>query len=215
MLGSMTHSTRSLQRLAIGTLILLLSPAIALAEEATGPGAAGGEAEPSLFGGSIWMAVWSLAMFFLLLAVLGKFAWKPVVKMLQDREDRIAAALAESDRNRKAAEELLEQHRAKMSGAEAEAAKLLAQSQAQADEVRRQIVQQARSEAEDARKRAIEQIEASKDQAVASIFREAATVATTVAGQILQREIRPEDHDRLVQQTLAELAKDKSPFKSN
>jgi F-type H+-transporting ATPase subunit b len=196
----------------IALAAVLLAPAVALAEDATGHGAAeaGGVAEPSLFGGSIWMAVWSLAMFFLLLAVLGKFAWKPVVKMLQDREDRIAAALAESDRNRKAAEELLEQHRAKMSGAEAEAAKLFQQSQAAADEVRRQIVQQARTEAEDARKRAVEQIEASKDQAVASIFREAANVAATVAGQILQREVRPEDHERLVQQTLADLAKEKS-----
>lgn len=184
--------------IALPVAALAAWPAMALAGEGGG--------EPSLFAGSIWTSIWALVIFFTLLTVLGKFAWKPVVKMLQDREDKIASALAESERNRNDALGLLEKYRQQLAQSEAEAARLLAKTRTDAEKVSQQIVAQARTEAEDARKRAVEQINVSKDQAVAALFGEAATLATQVAGRILKREINPDEHRQLVQQTLDELA---------
>ncbi|MDD4889925.1 MAG: F0F1 ATP synthase subunit B [Phycisphaerae bacterium] len=185
-------------------MLLAACPAAAMAAEH------GGGEDASLFGGSIWTAVWALLIFVVLLVVLGKFAWKPVVKILEDREQKIATALEESEANRKEALTLLEQYRKQLEQAQAEAVRLMQQAQAEGEKVRKSIVDTARTEADDARKRAVEQIEASKNVAVAALFSEAATMAAKVAGQILQREIRPEEHRQLVEQALADMGREKT-----
>lgn len=185
--------------IVLTVLAMLAAPGAALA-------AGHGEANSSLFGGSIWTAVWSLLIFVLLLVVLGKFAWGPIVKVLQEREERIATALADSETKRADAMKLLDQYRAQLEQSQAESARLLQQTQAEAEKVRKSIVDQARTEADDARKRAVEQIQATKNEAVAALFTHAADVATQVAGQILHREVCAEDHARLIEQTLSEMA---------
>ena len=190
--------------MAILSAMVLLAPRIALGAEG------GGEPEPSLFGGSVWTAIWSLAIFFILLAVLGKYAWKPVVRMLQEREEKISATLAESEKGRQEAMTLLEQYRRQLAESAAEAAKLMQKTQTEAEKVKQEIVTQARTEAEDARKRAVEQIEASKNEAIASLFGEAGNIGARIAGQILQREIKPEDHRVLIEQTVQQISKEQS-----
>src|SRR5580765_7647146 len=83
---------------------------IALAAEEHAEAAGGHEASPSLFSGDLGNAIWTLVIFFLLLGVLGKFAWKPLLSVLQNREKFIQESLASAKHDREAAEARLKEY---------------------------------------------------------------------------------------------------------
>lgn len=191
----------------------LLVPSMAMADDAPvashesaahGDEAGHGE-DANLFEGSLVDSMWALIVFVLLLVILGKFAWKPIVQQLEKREKQVADTIDDATRQRDEAMELLAQYKQKLDQAHVEAQKLMAKASEDGEKLKEEIVGEARSEAELARERAVQQIEASKNDALAEIFTRAADLATGAAGQILQRELRPEDHQRLIEQTLSQL----------
>ncbi|MCG3177804.1 MAG: ATP synthase subunit b [Phycisphaerae bacterium] len=182
--------------------------ALALAaplQAAEGEGGGGG-----IISGSFWNAVWALVIFLGLLVVLGKFAWGPIVKQLEQREQKVHDTIQQAEQQRDDAMKLLAQYQEKLDQAREEAQQLMQKTVADAEHVKDKIVEEAREEAANARDRAVQQIEQAKDDALAGLFNQAATMATDVAGHILARELRPEDHARLVEQTLAQLDREQS-----
>jgi len=190
----------------LATAVLLAGPALALANET----AAGGGEEPSLFAGSVWNAIWALVIFILLLAVLGKFAWGPIAGQLEQREKKIAQAIADAQKGRDDAMTLLAEYKRKLEQAQSEADQLMHQAVAGAEQVKQRIVAEAETEAGKARDQAVQQIRQASNDALADIFGQTAEMATRVAGQIIGRELRPEDHQRLVEQTLSQLEQEQS-----
>src|SRR6476661_4907415 len=94
---------------------------IALAVEEHAEAAGGHETSPNLFSGDLGNAIWTLVIFFLLLAVLGKFAWKPLLTALQNREKFIRESLETAKRDREAAEARLKEYEARLAKAHDEA----------------------------------------------------------------------------------------------
>jgi hypothetical protein len=78
--------------------------ALALLATAVPAMAAEAEGSPSLFSGDIGNAFWTVLIFVLVLVVLGKFAWGPILSNLQARESFIHDALATAKRDRDQAE---------------------------------------------------------------------------------------------------------------
>src|SRR5206468_544795 len=107
------------------TLILALSNIVRAAEE-HGEAAGGHEAAPpSLFSGDFGNALWTLAIFFLLLVVLGKFAWKPLLGALQKREQFIRDSLEAARRDREAAQAALRNYEQSIAKAHEEASAIV------------------------------------------------------------------------------------------
>src|SRR5205814_7938398 len=75
------------------------------------------EAEPGVFAGDIGNALWTLVIFGLVVFVLGKFAWGPILKGLQSREDFIHKSLADAKADREAAEARLREYTEKLTTA--------------------------------------------------------------------------------------------------
>ena len=167
-------------------------------EHAAGAGRNPLKAEPTL-------AIWTVVVFVGLLAVLGKFAWKPLLQALHEREKHLEHVLHETERARNESERLLGEHRKQMARAADEVRGLLDKARQDAQATAEQIVKQAQAEAEAAKQRAQRDIGAARDQALAEIWEKTADMAVSVAGRVLSKELTETDHRRLLDAAIGEL----------
>jgi F-type H+-transporting ATPase subunit b len=178
----------------------LLTAAVAFAAEAEH-----GEAEAAAtpFAGTIYQSIAAIIVFVLLLVVLRKYAWGPILKGLQDREAKIRADLENAERAAREADATLKRYQQQLAAAREEQARLIETGRRDAEREAGRIQEEAKREIDAMRKRAVGEIQFAKEEAIREVFAQAATLATDVATKILQREIRPDDQRRLVQEALA------------
>ena len=112
-----------------------------------------------------------------LFLVLGKFAWKPLLDALHQREQHLEHVLEETERARNESEGLLAEHRRQMARAADEVRGILDKARQDAQAAAEQIVKQAQTEAEAARQRAQRDIATARDQALAEIWEKTADMA--------------------------------------
>jgi F-type H+-transporting ATPase subunit b len=185
---------------SIASLAVLGTP---LAARAASEG--GGEGGLPLLGTSLAQVIFTLLLFGALLFVLGKFVWPHILKSLQDREQKIRSDLEEAEQANKQAQETLAQYKQQLSEAQKESQRIIEQSRQESQELAKQWKQQTQQELQQMRQRAEQEIQAAKEQAVSELYEQSATLATDVAGRILQREISASDQQQLIEQSLREL----------
>ncbi|HEX3727167.1 MAG TPA: F0F1 ATP synthase subunit B [Pirellulales bacterium] len=149
------------------------------------------------------LALFTLVVFLLLLAILWKFAWGPIVASLERREATIAHHISEAERNHEEARKLLADYDRKLAGAAGEVRELMEQARRDGEHVRQSIVAEAKTAAEAERARALHDIESATDQALESLAERSAQLAVDLAGKILQSKLSQDDHARLIQEALA------------
>jgi F-type H+-transporting ATPase subunit b len=195
---------KTMRKMTIGLLTLTFGaaalPAFA-AEEA------GGAITP--FAGDVGNALWTLVIFALVLFVLGRFAWGPILKALQSREAFIRESLEKAQADRLEAEARLKEYLDKINAARTEATAIVDEGRRDAEAVRRRIEADAHAEAEKAVERGKHEIELATATAVKELYATSAKLATELAGRILAREINPQDHERLIAQAIDELGRQK------
>lgn len=190
--------------LLVGFVTALLSCAVpVLAEEA------GKSDEPSspLYGvgqGVITGTV-TIAIFVVLVAVLSKYAWGPILAGLRAREEKIRKEIAEAEAARARAQATLEEYNRQLATAEQKVRELLNKAAADAETIAAQIRTHAQQEAEETREQAVKDIEAAREQALAEIYAQTADLATLVAEKILRRSINADDQRVLVNESLRDL----------
>lgn len=162
-------------------------------------------AKPNLLEFKPSLAVSTLIVFLILLAILGKYAWKPLMTALHDREHHLEHTLLETEKARDEAARLIDQHRAELARATDQVRAMIDEARAKAQALKDDLIRQAQDEAESARKRAEREIGAAKDQALLELWNTSAEMAVSVAGKVLPRELNESDHRRLVEQALADL----------
>lgn len=163
-------------------------------------------AKPSLMDFDPWAAVTAIVVFFLLLAVLGKFAWKPILTGLKSREQRIQDALDEAERANTRAHELIAEYEARLEQAREEAAEIAEEARKDGRDIKAQIEAEGRRVADETVARARVEIEQITATAWERLVRDAAGIATDAAGRIVGRELSPESHAGLVAEVVGEYA---------
>lgn len=194
---------RRLGIIAAGLQLAAVQVALA-AEEAHG-GAAGHEAPPGLFSGDLGNAVWTLLIFFLLLLVLGKVAWKPLLTALQNRERFIRESLESAKRDRESAETRLREYEQRISKAQEEATAIVEEGRRDAEALKRKIEEDARRNADNMIERAKREIGIARDTALRELYDNSAKLASNIATNILKRQITVDDQRRLIEDALAEM----------
>lgn len=162
--------------------------------------------EESLFAGTMAQSVAAIIVFLILFTVLSKFAWGPILKGLQDREEKIKGDLAQAQAAADEAKTTLERYQDQLAAAGDEAGKIIEKGKADAQKLAATLKEQAQAEINQLRQRAEVEIRTAKEQAINELYTQAADLATAVAGRILQREISGEDHQQLIQESLAAMS---------
>ena len=186
--------------MAVLLTLAAVAPVVA-AEPEHGAEAANGSG-PNLFAGDVGNMIWTLVVFGLVVFVLGKFAWKPILNGLQAREDFIRTSLEEAKADRDAATEALAGIDDKLAEARAEASAIVEEGRRDADVVRQKIEQDARKEADKMVARAKREIDLATQTAVKEIYTKAETLAVEAASKVLEREIDAKDHQRMIEEAI-------------
>jgi F-type H+-transporting ATPase subunit b len=184
--------------LAIAVLTLAALPAEAQEHAAEAPGL-------SPFAGNVGNAIWTLAIFLLVVIVLGKFAWGPILALLQEREQFIHRSLADAKRDRDEAEARLQEYAGRLQSARAEAAALIEEARRDAERLREELRQRARTEADNMIRNAERQIGLQTDRAIQDIRREAVDLSLAIASKVIQRNLTKEDNQRLIDDAIKQM----------
>ena len=151
------------------------------------------------------MAIATLIIFGCLLAGLAIFAWRPISDGLQKREKTIANRLANAERASQEAMAKLREYEAKLSAAAVEAQQILSDARKDAEQVGQRLLATAQEEATRQRERAVAEIESAKSLALRELAEKSTDVAMTLASRIIGREVKPADHQTMIQDMLAQL----------
>ncbi|NLX56802.1 MAG: F0F1 ATP synthase subunit B [Planctomycetaceae bacterium] len=148
------------------------------------------------------LAWFTLVVFVVLLLVLTKFAWKPLLAGLDRRERTIAQMIDEAKRNHDAAAEQLQAYEQKLASATVEAQNVLAQARRDATAAGEQLINAAREQAHRERQRALDDITVAKNAAVQELADQSAKLAFMLARKLIHKELKPEDHTALIRESL-------------
>ncbi len=189
---------------AIAPVAALAAGAVA-ALGAAGPAFAASGGEENIFSGNLGNAVWTLVVFGTVLFVLGKYAWGPLLDVLQKREQFIHDSLAEAKEDRDQAESRLAEYTSRLQEARGEASKIVEEGRRDAEVVKARIDEEAREEARKVLDRAKREIEVAKQTAIKELYTSSATLATEMASRILRKELSAAEREKLVARSLDEL----------
>jgi len=156
------------------------------------------QADPGLF-------IWTIITFLVLLFLLSKLAWRPLLQALDKRQQAIRQSL---DDAQAAKEELARLHQESaqiIRQARAESETILAQTRADAGRLREELRQKAKAESDGIVRNAERQIQLETARALQQIRGEAVDLSVAIASKLLQRNITKEDNERLIAETLKQV----------
>jgi F-type H+-transporting ATPase subunit b len=166
------------------------------------------EAEPgntNMLDPKVGLMFWTLLIFVVLLVVLSKFAFKPLLAAVEAREAALEETIAQAKRDRAEAATLLEQQRAALAEARTESAKALADARALGEKSRAEAIERAKVEAADLLDRTRREIGAEKERAIAELRREAIDLALAGAGKVIGQRLDGAADRAMVEQFLASM----------
>jgi F-type H+-transporting ATPase subunit b len=151
------------------------------------------------------LTLWAAITFLLLVVVLAKFAWGPIVKMLDEREKTIREAIDSAKKERAEAERLLAEQKASLAQATREAAELAKRNQQEVEALRLDLTAKARKEAEELVAGARKQIIEEKSKAVTELRGMVADLAIDAAGKLVKASLDEKSQRQLVEEYLRQL----------
>ncbi len=151
------------------------------------------------------LTLWTAITFVVLLIVLSRFAWGPIVKMLNERERTIRDAIDAAKKERHEAERLLAEQRDGLSRAQREAAELARRNQQEVEALRQELTSRARKEADELVSTARQQIAEELSKARAELKAQVADLAIDAAGRLVKANLDEKAQRKLVEEYIAQL----------
>ena len=154
--------------------------------------------DPGLF-------IWTILTFLVLLGLLAKFAWRPLLQALESRQESIRKSLDDARQAKQDLERLHQESAQIMRQARVEADGIITRSRADAERLREEMKQKARAEADTIVKSAERQIQLETTRALQQIRTEAVDLSVMIASKIIQRNLSKEDNERLIDEALRQV----------
>tara|TARA_Y100000588_G_scaffold102220_1_gene111189 strand:- start:411 stop:914 length:504 start_codon:yes stop_codon:yes gene_type:complete len=156
------------------------------------------QVEPGLF-------IWTILVFVVLLTLLKKFAWGPLLAALEERQEGIRKSLDDAAQARKELEQVQEESNRIVAKARADADAIIASGRADALKLQEELRAKARLEAEGIVKNAEREIQQQTTQSLAQIREEAVDLSLSIASKLIQRNLSKKDNETLIQDTLKQI----------
>ena len=165
----------------------------------------GGEGGGGLYDINTGLSFWTLVVFAILVFLLGKYAWGPILGAVEAREKGIQSALDEAASRNQEAARMLAEHKEQLADARRQASELIAEGKAAGESVRKDIEEKARAEAQSIVERARQDIERERDAALETLRRESVDLALAAASRLMQENLDQPKDRALVERYLSSL----------
>jgi F-type H+-transporting ATPase subunit b len=152
-------------------------------------------------------AITSIVVFVVFFLILRATVWPKIVGGLNDRAAKIRGEIEAAEQAREEAKAAQDEYRLALADARKEAGEMISRAKADAKSAADELRKRNEAELTEMKQRAGEDINSAKLAAIKDLHLEAASLATALAGKILQREISVEDQQRLVEESLRELGR--------
>ncbi len=147
----------------------------------------------------------TLITFLIFATILWKFAWGPLLKIVEDREKTIRAQVESAETAAAAAKSMLAQHHELLRGAGRERDEIFARALKDAEGLRAQLQAKARGDADQIVARARDEMQREKEQAIAELRAQVADLAVEAASRIVKSSLSEEAQRKLVDDYIKEL----------
>lgn len=154
---------------------------------------------------NLWQMLISIANLLILFLILKHFLFRPVQRVLDARGEQVEKLYSDAGEAKAEAETARAEYEKRLANAESEAEELLFRATKRANERSEEITAEARDEADAMRRRAAEEIAQEKKKAINDIKDDISEISLEIAEQIVGREIREDDHRRLLDSFISEL----------
>ena len=158
-----------------------------------------------LLGVNLFTAIFTLANTVALFLVLKKFLFKPVMKVISDRQKEIDDSLAEAEQAKQDAQVMRQEYEQKLSDATQTGERIVKEAVARGQSREEEIIRQANREAEAIREKAAEDVQREKRKAVNDAKNEISGIALAIAGKVVGRELNEQDQSDLVDSFIDQL----------
>ncbi len=185
--------------LLAGMLLMAVTPGTLVAE---------GGGEGGLFSINPGLSIWATIVFLMLLGILWRFAWGPLLEQVQAREDRIQGSLDESAAARDEAAALLAEHKLQIADARRQVSEIVNEGKAAGERVRKEIEEKARTEGASIVEGARREIERERDRAIAQLRAESVDLALSAAAKLMGERMDDAKDRELVVSFLNAVSKD-------
>jgi F-type H+-transporting ATPase subunit b len=186
-------------------VILLALFVVAAAPSAAPAAEGGGGAASELFAPRLDLMIWTIVVFGLLLFVLKKFAWGPMLQGLQGREERIRGALEEAQTARDEAQKLRNDLQAEMNKVYDKIREMMDEARREGQAAKDNMVAEGKTEIQAERDRSLREIERDFEAKKQELWNQTAQLATLISAKALGRSVNEADHRHLVDEALAEM----------
>jgi F-type H+-transporting ATPase subunit b len=153
------------------------------------------------------LIIWTIVTFVLLLVVLSKLAWKPLLEALKKREETVRNSMERAEKAKQDAERLLDEHRKQLERAGQEGQQILNENRWLAEKLKEEIIDKANQQSRKMVEQAKEEIDRNKEAALVQLRSEVASLAVQAAGKILDETLDENKHRKLVDNYLNGLPK--------
>nr|WP_285853840.1 F0F1 ATP synthase subunit B [Oceanobacillus luteolus] len=150
-----------------------------------------------------------LIFFLILLALLRKFAWGPLMNMMEQRENYVASEIEAAEKSRAEAEKSAQEAAAQLNNVRQEAQKIIEDAKTAGIKQEQDIIASAREEAERIKKQAQADIQNEKDQAIQALQAQVASLSVLVASKVIEKEINEQDQAAFINDYIKEVGEER------
>jgi F-type H+-transporting ATPase subunit b len=154
--------------------------------------------DPGLF-------LWTILTFLVLLVLLAKFAWKPLLALLDRREEMIRQSLDDAEKAKHELQRLQQESKEILSKARVEAQSILAKSRSEAEKLKGELRQEAKVQADSIIRDAEKQIQVETEKAISGIKNEVVDLSLLVASKLIKKNLSKEDNQSLIEESLKQV----------
>ena len=154
--------------------------------------------DPGLF-------IWTILTFLALLFLLAKFAWKPLLAALEDRENKIKNSLEDAEKAKAELERINVKSEEIIAKARSEAQSIHVEAKAATERIKADLMAKAEEDSKKIREEAEKQIRVEKDKAINEIRQEVVDLSLAVAEKVIKKNLSKEDNQGLIKDSLKNL----------
>jgi F-type H+-transporting ATPase subunit b len=149
--------------------------------------------------------VYQLAAFLILLVLLRKFAWGPLMGIMKERQSHISSEIDAAENSRKEAKRYLEEQVEELKKAREEAKAIIDNAKKQGEVQGEAIIKASREESERVKESALAEIASEKEKAVAALRTEVAALSVKIASKVIAKELDESSQEKLINEYLQEV----------
>ena len=168
---------------------------------------ASGSSNGSLLDVNPGLIIWTIVTFLILLFILKKVAWKPILSALDQREKDIKDSLEKAEKAKEDAQRILDENQANLAKAEEESKKIIEQSRSYAENLKEQMLKESKEQSKKIIEDAAEEIDRKKDSAFEELKDQVAKIAVNAAEKIMKQNLDADKNKHIVDSYLKDVMK--------